>query len=287
MAHLYRFRKGWQSEHLAKYILSKFSFIAEPSTISDDLGSDFFCTLFKIKDKDFLLPQNSFTIQIKTKETLQKKENKFEITKKRSYLDGLEIPFFVGVVDKSKLKLIIYSGEVISNYFSLGPPDIKKLFVYLVDKRDKPLKMWDIKSDKCYLKFPKVVEINANFDYISNYKEIDNLFGVCRLIQENIASKISREYIFKRVNDPFVDIYAGGSSAKTFRDNYMKRLAEVFFNLEWLYNNIKKIENLNVDQLKKEFGLYKEFYLKLKKIYPFPQYLISCFKRLDKLLRNK
>jgi hypothetical protein len=30
-----KFRKGWQSEHIAKFILSQFSFVAEPSTVAD------------------------------------------------------------------------------------------------------------------------------------------------------------------------------------------------------------------------------------------------------------
>jgi len=121
MPHLYKFRKGWQSEHLAKYILSKFSFIAEPSTISDDLGSDFFCTLFKVENKDFLLPQNSFAVQIKSGGEIKSQKSKFEINNKRDYIRRLEIPFFIGVINKEKLKLIIYSGEYISNYFSLVP----------------------------------------------------------------------------------------------------------------------------------------------------------------------
>ena len=65
MGHLHSFRQGWQSENLARFLLSKVSFISKPSTISDDLGSDFLCTLFKI-EKNELHPSSSFAIQIKS-----------------------------------------------------------------------------------------------------------------------------------------------------------------------------------------------------------------------------
>ena len=64
----YYFKRGWDREKLAEYILSRFSFVAKPSTVSDDLGSDFFCTLFRLKSKDgrdYPLPLCSFAIQIK------------------------------------------------------------------------------------------------------------------------------------------------------------------------------------------------------------------------------
>ena len=69
MLHLASFRKGWENENLAKFILSKFSFVANPSTVADDIGSDFLCTLFRIErenNKDYLLPLNAFAIQIKS-----------------------------------------------------------------------------------------------------------------------------------------------------------------------------------------------------------------------------
>ena len=46
MASQHYFKRGWDREKLAEYILSRFSFVAKPSTVSDDLGTDLFCTLF-------------------------------------------------------------------------------------------------------------------------------------------------------------------------------------------------------------------------------------------------
>lgn len=130
MAHLYSFRQGWQSENIARFLLSKFSFISSPSTISDDIGSDFLCTLFKI-EKGKLHPSNSFAIQIKSKSN----SKKIGITKKISYLVDLEIPFFVGVIDRDNLKISIYAREYICDYRSSSEGiGIKKLYIKLVEK---------------------------------------------------------------------------------------------------------------------------------------------------------
>jgi len=90
MSHLFTMRKGWESEHLAHYLLSQISFISNPSIIGDDIGSDFICTLFEInkkKNKDFLIPKNSFAIQIKSN------SRRINLTDKIGYLANLEIPF--------------------------------------------------------------------------------------------------------------------------------------------------------------------------------------------------
>lgn len=42
MGPLRQTRLGWENEQLAHYLLSRFSFVAHPSTVGDDLGSDFF-----------------------------------------------------------------------------------------------------------------------------------------------------------------------------------------------------------------------------------------------------
>jgi hypothetical protein len=283
MGHLYRFRKGWQSEHLAKYILSKFSFMAEPLNVSDDLGSDFFCTLFSMVNKDELLPQNSFVIQIKSK---GKKE--IDITSKLQYLSNLEIPYFVGIVDKDLLKLTIYSGECISNFFAHNGHVFDgntKIIIELAQERgDYP--MYNFRNNKHILKFPKILEIKADFDYTKNSKDMDELINTCSLMQLNISAKKNGEYIFQRFGKEKVDIYAGPGSAKVFRENFLKRLAEVFYNLEFLYND----PNNDKDKLKivDEFKEYKQLYLNLQNKYgPLPHYVTSRFDSLNKLTEDK
>ena len=41
-------RTGWEAERLARHLSSRFSFVAQPTTIADDVGSDFYCTIFDI-----------------------------------------------------------------------------------------------------------------------------------------------------------------------------------------------------------------------------------------------
>src|SRR6266851_1938733 len=96
--HLLAPRKGWENERLASYLLSRFSFVAQPSTIADDLGSDFFCTIFEIvtgtSGRDSLRPLSSFAIQVKSSVEPVPMDNKID------YLQRLELPFFLGVVSQ-------------------------------------------------------------------------------------------------------------------------------------------------------------------------------------------
>lgn len=275
MAQQHNFRKGWTNEHLANFILSKFAFIAEPSKIGDDIGSDTFCTLFRVKDKKDLIPQNSFAIQIKSN------KEEIEITNKKEYIDKLEIPFFVGVINKGELKLTIYAGEYITDYFSSSYPRIEKTFIHLIEERSNPLQMWKEEQDKFYLYFPKVVEIPADYDYTSNPERIEDLFSICTLIHENISSKTSNEYFFKRFNSNYLHFYAGITSYQHFRENFKKRLAEVFVNLKWFYEYNPQHKSI----IKQEFEIYKRIYLDLlDKEGGLPGYLTKPFNELDKLM---
>lgn len=283
MAHLFGFRQGWQSENIAKFILSKFSFVAEPSTISDDIGSDFFCTMFRIKDKKCLLPQNSFSIQIKSKKDVKKSKNLIDITKHSEHLFHTEIPFFVGVVDKDKLKMEIYSGDSLQHFVSKigGVPEGRKVFIKLVDSFSEMKELYKILGNEAYIRFSKIVEIDASFDYQKTPEHLNILFDACRLIQENIASKISTEYIYKILGSDVIQIYAGSSSAKTFRDNFLKRLLEVFYNLNWL------LDNGEFD--KKEYECYKEIHSMLFSLYKgkIPPSLADFIDIIDKKLSKR
>jgi len=281
MHHLYKTRGGWEKEHLAKSILSKFSFLAEPSTIADDIGSDLLCTLFKIEGKKYLVPQNSFAIQIKSN------EEEIEITNKKNYLEGLEIPFFVGVINKDKSKLIIYAGEYISDYFSSSFPSdksITKTYIRLIENRPEPLEMWKAEQDKFYLYFPKVVEIPRDYDYLSNSEKIEDLFSICKLIRENISSKTSDEYVFKKFGSKYLHFYVGLTSYQHFRENFKKRLAEVFINLKWVYEPNPKYKDI----IKREFEIYKKIYLDLLSMEGgLPEYLTKPFNELDRLMNDQ
>jgi hypothetical protein len=255
-SHLYSFRKGWENENLARFILSQFSFVSSPSSISDDIGTDFFCNLFKIitdSQPIHMIPINFFAIQIKSN------NNKINVSNKIDYFDNLEIPFFVGIVDKNKLSMNIYSGEYIPFLFSFkGLP--KNLFISCVNE---PVNnnYYETKNGNTYLiKFPFVVELSSN-ESIDNLKnKINILSSCCKLMLKNIASRISKEYIFFSRESPIVQIFSGPGSNKEFRTNFLWRLCEVFHNLIWEFDNRRDIFNVN------EFYLFERFLLHLKEI---------------------
>jgi len=116
MGHLKTTRIGWENERLAEFLLSRISFIANPAKNSDDLGTDFICTLFREETKNGILqlfPTNSFAIQAKTGEPAE-----LDVSKHLDYLRGLELPFFVGFVDQEKTSLRIYSSHHLPALFS-------------------------------------------------------------------------------------------------------------------------------------------------------------------------
>ena len=111
MAHLRSFRLGWESQIIASTLLYRFSFLAEPVQVADDIGIDYFCTLFetKLKSKNAeLIPKDSFAIQIKSKGD----NNTIELTGYLPYLEGLELPFFIGIVDRDEIKFNRLFGRI-------------------------------------------------------------------------------------------------------------------------------------------------------------------------------
>ena len=94
MGHLKNIRVGWENEHLATFLLSRISLVANPVTVGDDVGTDLFCTLFEIIAGQ-LFPRNSFAIQVKSS------KRRINVTGKIEYLRKLELPFFVGVVNQA------------------------------------------------------------------------------------------------------------------------------------------------------------------------------------------
>ncbi len=272
MPHLGSFRKGWESENIARFILHRFSFIAHPATIADDVGSDFFCTLFHtIEDSgtQYLLPRNSFAIQIKST------DHAFDVSDKAEYLEKLEIPYLVGVVNRDKLSLTIYSGEYIPAFFSYkGVPASLKIEPC---DRDELLAKGDYHSTDdevdYTLRFPKLVSITGTDTGTELADKVEVISAKCSLIYENIVSKRNHEYIFRESTSQgmTITIFAGSGSNKVYRNNLVERLAEAFVNLKWI---------LSTDSSKfvdDEFRAYESFLQALEdleKYYgPVPQYV--------------
>ena len=117
MSHLRSYRLGWQSQNLARFILYKFCFLAEPVQVADDIGIDYFCTLFEARQSGTnaeLVPRSSFAIQVKSEDRSQR----VDLSRYLPYLERLELPFFLGIVNRDTLKLAIYSGELLTPFFA-------------------------------------------------------------------------------------------------------------------------------------------------------------------------
>lgn len=277
MAQIGSFRIGWENENLASYILSRFSFIASPHSVGDDAGTDFFCTLFRrkmtIKKKtEFLLPDNSFAIQIKSN------KQRIPATKKTKYLSNLEIPFFIGVIDRKRLCLTLYSGEWIPAFFAYKGSSIKlklKVSDDYVDLNNYHEKL----ADSTYLlKFPKVFDIGVQETPEALNKKVEQLSKICSFIHENIASKKNQENLYKLFGPvPGFVVVAGRGSLPVFRDNFFKRFTEVFLNLHWGHENAvgRKLKNI----IRDEFNMYDAFFSQVQTLYGthLPSYLIKQY----------
>lgn len=282
MTSSHHFKRGWDREKLAEYILSRFSFIAKPSTVSDDLGTDLFCTLFKLEEKegiDYPLPLSSFAIQIKSS------LNTFDFSANINYLQNLEIPFFLGVVDESTKELTFFSGENLPKFFPhIGP--LRKLKIKPLERSlmKVPYDPMEGRKDDYTVMFPKIITIGLDSTKKDLEGTVEELRNLCSLIHRNIATAKIQEYIFEEYGNSSYSVIAGSGSVKQFRNNFMKRLAENFYNLEWLYN---KCNSENNDELIKEFKIYEETYLSIKKLYPLDNILISLYERLKHTVFNR
>ncbi|MBI5376948.1 MAG: hypothetical protein HZA77_16060 [Candidatus Schekmanbacteria bacterium] len=228
--HLASFRKGWQSENLAKYILSNFAFISQPSTIADDLGSDFFCVIFDIipngKTK-FLVPKESFTIQIKSN------RKSYYITGKTEYLKSLGIPFFVGVCNRRSQVLDFYSGEYLIPFF-VDEPSAEKIKIKLCETDDCKENQYTEKNSEFTLKFPKLFTISSDHDSPEFKKAIKNLSKTCRAISRNITRRNNKEYIFF---ESFSNNIILVSNKKLIKESIDARLNKIFFELAYIIEN--------------------------------------------------
>ena len=264
MPHLIKIRKGWQNEYLAEYLLSKFCFVAKPSTIGEDVGTDFFCVLYEVIQNQFLQPKFSFAIQIKSN------RKRIDISKNADYYADLEFPFFVGVMNQKKNKINIYSGEGITHFFTLiGNPTHKhnsKWYkpenkIYL-DYYDSPIdrkELFTTNDNSFVIKLPYIGSLDGSStdDKIIELKK--ELTRVSNLIQKNISGLKNGSYVYEYYSGEKV-IYAGLTSVNTYKENFSLRLAEAFSNLKWKKNNGQNITS--------EFIFFEKVLLQLRQLYP-------------------
>jgi hypothetical protein len=268
MAHLLTPRKGWENEKLASYLLSRFSFVAQPTSVADDLGSDFFCTIFEIHDSsgtDVLVPRSSFAIQVKSSISEVSMDNKID------YLDRLQMPFFIGVVTQSPGVMRVYSAELLPFLFAhKGRP--RRLSMLPVTASDLTLDNYiDCPESDCFrLRCPEVAEFHVDEDRSMLTAKVETLLGICTRAQGNIATRLSEEHIYDFDGKGNFQILAGSGSARHFRVNLLKRLAEVFSNLDWELN-----AGVPAQDLRQEFLAFERLYHELEQIYPAVPWFVS------------
>lgn len=255
MPHLAVLRRGWENEHLAAFLLSRCAFVAHPAKIGDDVGTDFFCTFFEATQTDgrtYLVPRNSFAIQVKSGGI------SIDASKQVGYLARLELPFFVGIVNQKKLALRIYSGEYLPILFShKGVPTslTLKLCHHHDFATDEYCRRRKGRDNAYELKCPEVAYLTADADPETIEHQAKRLRHLATRVQSNIAARASEEYIFSvGPEGKGVMIMAGCGSAQVFRDNFKKRLAEVFYNLDWILANRKGAFDMD------EFRFYEQVY---------------------------
>jgi hypothetical protein len=276
MSHLLKLRKGWENERLAEYLLSRFSFVAQPNSIADDLGSDFFCTMFEIEGEpgmQSVSPRSSFAIQVKSSQSDVPMDNKI------AYLSRLELPFFVGVVSQSPPSMTIYSAEFLPLLFSQeGMP--KRLSLSLVAESHFDLNTYyERVADSAFkLRCPLVISLDIADEPLALRKAVDSLSTVCARARGNIATRMQEEHIYDFDGGGRCVIMAGSGSARFFRGNFLKRLGEVFYNLDWIAGN----SSLS-DALAAEFRVFESLYLDLEKLSadgPLPDYVSLPYLKL-------
>ncbi len=228
-------RKGWENERLAAFLLSRFSFVSQPLSASDDTGVDFLCTIYSKsltnKKVEFLRPVTGFAIQVKSsKRDAQARQGTWT-----EFLVNLELPYFIGVVSQKELSMEVYSAE----FLPLLTPKVglpASFRFKLVEEEIHVTK--DKWEQSCGLSPPEILcphvcticatdrseEVEVNSDRILN---------ICRRVRANISSKVSEENLYEFDGDGTPLIMAGPGSVKHFRMNVLKRLAEAFYNLEW------------------------------------------------------
>ncbi len=297
---------GWDREKLAEYMLSRISYTAKPSTVSDDLGADIFCTLFRVEEMNshqYRLPLSSFAVQVRSTDETS------DFSKNIQYLHDLEIPFFWGVLDESARRLTLFSGENLHVFFHhVGKVRTLKIRPLERNQMDVLYDPMEPRRGKYTVMFPKVLHMDINQTREDLNGVVSELQKMCLLMHGNISTSTMKEYIFEHYDKSTVAILAGSGSAQQYLRNFIKRLAENFHNLiwirknldnsiEWIHSNIEWIHNNCPENdrdavlklLLKEFKIYEDTYLRISDLYPriVFSYLRDPYEELKNLLNTE
>lgn len=220
MAHLESTRIGWDGEVLAKYLLGQFCFISEPHKSSNDIGIDYTCTVFKKDGSDKrnktvnLVPQDTFYIQIKSlkkKTTKALKNATVGLHKHIEFIEKLQHPYFLGILDKSTRTLKIYSGELIPYFLTVyGSENHTKIDIVLKENYDRD-SIRRIETQSETIDFFKVLElnINDNFDEKDIKSKLEKFIHKVKEIQDNIVAYHQKLYVYTDTLNKTIQRYYG------------------------------------------------------------------------------
>lgn len=261
MAHLGSYRLGWQSQNIAQFLLYKLAFLSEPIRSADDVGTDYYCTLFETQRRDgraFLLPRNSFAIQIKS----ESEGPKIDITGYLPYLAEIELPYFIGLVSRHDLTLSVYSGELLPALFAYkGVPQNLQAELCEPSGLTADYVGWhtELGPGNFSLLFPEVLKLSANMPDSEVESKATELRNRCSLMLKNIASIRNKEFVLRGMAPGQVLLFAGMDSFNHFEANFLERLIEVFYNLSWAYDALQHDRAAT----KEKFRMYEEIYLEV------------------------
>jgi hypothetical protein len=231
---------GWENEHLATYLLSRIAFVAKPVTVGDDVGTDLFCTLFEdtgIGRKRVLVPRNSIAVQLKSS------RRPIGVSRKLAYLSRLEMPYYVGVVDQTSQTLTLFSGRYLSNMLSYRGVGTR-VRLNLVDKLAGHYRSGS--NEKGYaVQFPLVTTLSAADSRETRWEKRNLLREDAAFALSGIASRLNHEFVFD-IPGGF-EVFMGPDSARAFRENFLKRLAEALYNFAWLLDQDRQVEGAELD----------------------------------------
>ena len=94
----------------------------------------------------------------------------------------------------------IYSGMVIPVFYSRYGPEIgseTEIFIELTEESVGSIKSIRDLFDDGVMRFPRIIEVDADFYYFGDQKAIDPLFDACKTIQWNISARKRYEFLFE------------------------------------------------------------------------------------------
>lgn len=220
---------GWQGELLAAHLLSRFSFIARPLSISDDQGADFYCTIYQIvtptSGQPQLEPRTSFAIQVKTTHK-NADTSALSVTKHIAYLQQLNNPFFIGHVTLGDARMDIYSAEFLP--LALAKTGLPTALTLVPTK--EPVSQsgaWDGPPEDLRLWCPFVATMSIEEEQ-SVANAAHRIETICRRTLINIASRLTHHHVYD-FNETLPVLMAGpgplSTTERTFVNNSLKSSA--------------------------------------------------------------